>query len=633
MKARGVLVLALTAVVAAGAAGAAEVDAGAVRVIDGLLRRFDADGNNTLDAAERAKLEKHVAEAFRQRGTRILDAALAAADTNADKKITKAEWEAYKKRFPVAAPAAGARTVMVAMSDGVKLATDVYLPEGKGPFPVVLMRTPYGRRRGSPTGLVQQGYAVVKQDMRGRFDSEGENLPFIGCGWVKYRDGADTVAWIRKQPWCNGKVATAGASAGGITQNLLAAAAPEGLVAQYIAVAAASLYHHAAYVGGAFRKSQVEGWVRGNRFAPEAIKLYTAHPACDEFWHKFDSTRKFGEMTVPAVHLGGWFDTFSAGTVAAFVGRQHYGGPGSKGNQKLVMGPWAHGANPLGFVGELRFRNSRLPGKYGSGAWFACWLKGADNGAKDLPAVAYYVMGDTSDAKAPGNEWRYADGWPIRHTPTAYFFHAGGGLSTAKPAGTAGKDASVEYTFDPAKPCPTVGGCNLNLPSGPRNQNRVEKRDDVVTFTTEPLKTPVEVTGAAEAIVHVASSAADTDLSVRFCDVYPNGKSYLMAEGMLRLRCRDDFARPEPLEPGEVTKVTVRLWPTSIVINTGHRIRVTVTSSNYPRFDVNPGTGKPWTKGCKTVKQTNRIHCSAARPSRIILPVVRPADRKAAKST
>jgi hypothetical protein len=209
---------------------------------------------------------------------------------------------------------------------------------------------------------------------------------------------------------------------------------------------------------------------------------------------------------------------------------------------------------------------------------------------------------------------------PSRSTP--YYFTRRGGLESVKPAGS---EAEVQYTFDPASPCPTVGGNNLCIPAGPRNQNRVESRSDVVLFTTEPLAEPVEATGRVTARVFLASSAVDTDLSVRLCDVYPDGKSYNMAEGMLRLRYRDSMEKPELLEPGRVTEATIDCWSTSIVFNRGHRIRVTLTSSNHPRFDVNPGTGKPWRDGDPSVKQTNRIRCDAAHPSCILLPIVSPA--------
>ncbi len=524
----------------------------------------------------------------------------------------------------VAVPAACAQvekqTVMVPMSDGVRLASDVYLPPGEGPWPTILMRTPYGRKRGGPAAVAARlGYAGVIQDMRGRFDSEGENLPFIGCGWVDHADGADTVAWIRKQPWSNGKIGTFGASAGGITQNLMAAAAPEGLVAQYIVVAAASLYTDAAYTGGALRKEQAENWTRGNKFAPEAIEMWRDHAAYDEWWHRFDSTRKHAVMNAPAVHVGGWFDTFSQGTIDAFAGRQYHGAAGAKGRQKLVMGPWTHGGIGRARQGDLRFPRAIPPLAYDMIQWFACHLKGASDVIMSNPAVAYYVMGDVEAEGAPGNEWRYADRWPVPATETPYCFHKGGGLSASKPTAAAAHEA---YTFDPADPCPTVGGRNLTIPSGPMNQNKIEGRSDVLNFTTEPLAEPVEVTGRVAAKVFVSCSAAHTDLSVRLSDVYPDGRSFLMAEGMLRLRYRDSLSAPAPLEAGKTYEVTVDCWSTSIVFAQGHRIRVTVTSSNYPRYDLNPGTGAAWTDGCKFVKQTNRIFCDAKHPSRIILPVV-----------
>ena len=510
------------------------------------------------------------------------------------------------------------KTVRLPMSDGATLATDVCLPTGKGPWPVILSRTPYDRRRSRGGYVTAGGYAYVVQDMRGRFDSQGQNLPFVGCGWGRHRDGAETVAWILAQPWCNGKIGTLGASAGGITQNLLAGTGTKGLTSQYIQVAAASLYHHATYVGGAFRHSQVVGWLRANRFSAEALKLMRAHPAYDAYWHEYDTTRKHAAMNTPAVHVGGWFDTFCQGTIVAFVGRQYHGGPGARGRQKLVMGPWAHGIGRP--AGELRFPDARLPTRYGPVRWFDATLKGAKNGMAEAKAVAYYVMGDARDRGAPGNEWRSADRWPVPAVETPCYFRPDGVLSTDKPAGG---EAFKEYTFDPARPCPTVGGCNLNLPSGPRKQNAVERRDDVLSFTSAVLAEPLEVTGRIRAKIYIASSVPDTDLSVRFCDVYPDGSSYMMAEGMLRLRYRDSLSKPSPLTPGKACAVTVDCWSTSVAINRGHRIRVSVTSSNYPRFDVNPGTGRPAAAGEKAVRQTNRIYCDAKHPSHIILPVVK----------
>lgn len=590
--------------------------------LNALGMEFDADKNFQLSGAEQAELTKAVGTRYGQAWADRVKLFLATADVNHDGVIQTGEWQqGLGKLKALGRQPVAPETVMLAMSDGVRLATDIYRPSGSGPFPVVLTRTPYGRRKvqGTAEASTRAGYVLVAQDMRGRFDSEGENLPFSACGWGEHRDGAETVAWLRKQPWCNGKIGTVGGSAGGITQNLLAGAAPEGLTAQHISVAAASMYHHASYVGGALRFAQVDTWTRNNQFDAKALKIIEDHPTYDDYWRGLDSTLKFAEMTAPAMHVGGWFDTFAQGTIDSFVGRQHHGADGARGKQKLVMGPWTHGVGRNEKDAELVFPDAQFPKDYQSSRWLEYHLKGVDNGIMDLPAVAYYVLGDAQDPKAPGNEWRHADDWPVPSTPTPFYLQPNGRLDSDKQSG---KTEPVQYTFDPADPCPTRGGNNLTIARGPRNQNPIESRPDVVLFTSEPLAEPLEVTGRVTARIFVASSAVDTDLSVRLCDVYPDGKSYNIAEGMLRLRYRKSFEKPELLTPGQPVEVSVDCWSTSIVFNRGHRIRATVTSSNYPRFDVNPGTGKPLKPGEPTVKQTNRIYCDAEHPSRIVLPVV-----------
>jgi predicted acyl esterase len=621
--------------------------AGVVNQLNALAIQFDADKTERLSASEQEEMLKFVTEKFGAAWGERGRVFLKAADTNIDGEITLAEWKhaidllaksAAKPRSSSTTsdsnsskdPASDVsiETVMVEMSDGVHLATDVYLPRAsKGPLPVIFSRTPYNRAKMENFARVQatHGYAVVSQDMRGRFGSEGENLPFIGCGWGVHQDGVESMAWIRKQTRCNGKIGTVGGSAGGITQNLLAGAAPEGLVCQHISVAPASMYHHASYVGGALRKCQVENWTRSNRFDSRALDITLAHPAFDDYWRENETTLKFAVMNTPAVHIGGWFDTFAQGTIDSFVGRQHHGGPGARGRQKLVMGPWTHAVGRTEPGAELTFPNIQLPEKYSTGPWFDHHLLGIENGVMSSPAVAYYVLGDTTDANAPGNEWRYADDWPIASQPTPYYFGKDGSLAAEKPRD---QNGAVEYTFDPKSPCPTVGGNNLTIPRGPKNQNSIESRSDVVLFTTAPLAEPLEVTDRVTARVFVASSAVDSDLSVRLCDVYPDGRSFLIAEGMLRLRYRNSFEKPELLTPGQVVPVDVDCWSTSIVFNRGHRVRVTVTSSNHPRFDVNPGTGKPWVDGEPHVVQTNRILCSADGASHVLLPVVAAAPTK-----
>jgi predicted acyl esterase len=597
--------------------------------LNALALQFDTDKNRVLSPREQDELVKFVAQQHGPQWAERARAFLRSADTNGDGSVDEAEWKRAIERLSrqgAAGPTAK-QSVMLAMSDGVHLATDVYLPEGDGPFPVILTRTPYHKTEkafaGPAATLARNGYACVVQDMRGRFDSEGENLPFIGCGWGAHKDGVETLAWIRKQPWCNGKIGTQGGSAMGFTQNQLAGAVPEGLTAQYISCAAASVYRHASYVGGALRKCQVENWTKGNHFDPKALEIVRAHPSYDAYWQGIDTTLKHSVMNVPAVFYGGWFDTFQQGTIDSFVGRQHCGAEGAKGKQKLVIGPWHHGGADHGMVGELKFPQSAVPREYSAERWFEYHLKGIDNHVMDLPPVTYYVMGDTSDPHAPGNQWRQAQDWPIPSTATPYYLGTGGRLSTAKPAGS--DAAFVEYCFDPAQPCPTIGGNNLTIARGPRNQNPIESRPDVVLFSTAPLTEPVEVTGRVTAKLFVSSSAVDSDLSVRLCDVYPDGKSYQISDGMLRLRYRKSMEKPEPLTPGQITEASVDCWSTSIVFNKGHRLRVTVTSSNFPRFDVNPGTGQPWSDDGPKLTQVNRIYCDARHASAIILPVVRQA--------
>ena len=598
----------------------------AVDRLDKLAQQFDADHDQILSPQEQEAMIAFVAEKNGEQWAQRLKRFLRVTDINHDGKIDLAEWThavaQVRQISKTAATPLKAQTVQIAMRDGIHLATDIYLPEGEGPFPVVFSRTPYSRRKakeGAPD-FAAAGYAAVVQDMRGRFDSEGENLPFIGCGWNEHQDGVDTIEWIKKQKWCNGHIGTIGASAGGITQNLLAGAAPDGLKAQYISVAAASLYSDVSYLGGAFRKADIENWLTNNKFDPRALEIIRAHPSYDDYWRKTDTTLKFTQMNVPAVHIGGWFDMFAQATINEFVGRQHSGADGSRGAQKLIMGPWTHGIGKMP-AGELTFpQANQVPKQYSSGRWFDHYLCGANNGVEKEPAVAYYVMGDTSTPGAPGNEWRYADDWPIPAKETAAYFTSDGKLTFQKPGDS--DDTHVKITFDPMNPCPTVGGNNLTIGRGPMNQNKIETRGDVVLFTSAPLTEPIEVTGRVKAKIFIASSAVDTDLSVRLCDVYPDGKSYLIAEGILRLRYRNSFEKPELLTPRKIEEVTVDCWSTSIIFNKGHRIRSTVTSSNFPRFDLNPGTGQPWTDSGAKVTQMNAIYCSAMRPSQIVLPIV-----------
>ncbi|NOZ19858.1 MAG: CocE/NonD family hydrolase [Planctomycetes bacterium] len=520
--------------------------------------------------------------------------------------------------------ATGMRNVMVPMRDGTKLATDIYLPEGDGPWPAILSRTPYNKtsnknKRGARS-LARNGYAVVAQDFRGRFASEGEtDMPFINDGWGKLQDGYDTIEWIVKQPWCNGKVGTSGGSALGITQIMTAGSTPPHLVCQSIGVACGSLYHHAAWQGGAFRKKLVEQWLTGNKFSPDCLKLMTGNPNYNDLWRGMDASTRSEVINVPGFFQGGWYDVFNQGTIDAFMWRQYKGGEGARGKQKLLMGPWVHGRNRK--PGEVQFPENavQIPKAADQGRWFDYWLKGEQNGIMDEPAVTYYVMGDVSDPKAPGNEWRFSDVWPVPSKATPYYIHADGTLSMEKPPAD-GK--SKTYTYDPKKPVPTLGGCNLCMKKGPYDQRKLENRPDVLLYTTVPLTQPVEVTGQIKAYLWASSSCRDTDFTVKLTDVYPDGRSMLVLDGIIRARHRNTFEKDELLTPGEIYKFKIDLWSTSLIFNKGHRIRVAVSSSNYPRWDPNPNTGDGFRANDKTIVAENTIYHDAEHPSHILLPVV-----------
>ena len=516
---------------------------------------------------------------------------------------------------------ASKQTVMLPMKDGIKLATDVYLPGGSGRFPTIFVRTTYNKDGLAALGADGQkrGYAVVVQDTRGRFASQGENLPFETDGWWGGKqDGLETVEWLAKQPWC-GKIGTMGGSALGITQLLLAGTGTKRVVAQVIHVGAPRPYGDIAFSGGVFRKAMVEDWLSLVQFSPDALKRWTRTDVYDRSWQERDLSLRYGAVQAAAVHVGGWYDIFSQGTIDAFTGYQTRGGPGARGRQKLIMGPWTHGIFQ-DKAGELTFRDGRRPpGRaHDHWVWFDRYLKGENNGVDSEPAVTYYTMGDTADPSAPGNVWRTSPTWPPSGLkPAAYYFGSDGSLDTRRPS----RAGSLSFIYDPRDPCPTTGGPQLTLPSGARDQRAVEKRKDVLVFSTAPLQRPVEVTGRVKVKLWASSDAPDTDFAAKLCDVYPDGRSFNVCEGILRARFRRSFSKPELMQPGKVYSFDIDLWSTSIVFNKGHRIRVHVTSSNAPGWDPNPNTGEPFRSSSRVRTARNTIYTGGTRSSRILLPV------------
>lgn len=532
--------------------------------------------------------------------------------------------------FPAAAPVSPTEFVRVPMTDGTRLATDVYLPEGQGPWPAILLRSTYGRyfdMKGLlDKGYREAGYACVIQDLRGMGASEGEPNVFYADGWRPgLSDGADTVTWMRAQPWCNGKIGTYGTSALGITQMLLAPATRD-LAAQAIHRASASSYHDGMYHGGVFRKNDAEGWLT-LLFQRHLIQVYKTQPSYGPTWMSFDTVAKAADITAPAVFYGGWLDIFQQGIIDGFTSREHNGGEGARGRNYLVMHWTPHVSRvPMDYHPKAKNKMAVDLNQL-ERAFFDCHLKGDCQTLTGMPKVQYYVMGDDTSPDAPGNEWRTAESWPP-FTPviTPYYLHADGTLFVASPSTDS---ASLEFPYDPNNPYPTQGGPNLfqNVPNGPHDQRKYDQtRKDLLRFATAPLLEPIEVTGRVLVRLYVSSDAPDTDFTGKLIDIYPDGdgRELNILDGIHRVKYRKSFEQPEPplTGPDQVVALEIDLWSTSIVFNKGHRIGLHISSSNYPRFEVNPNTGADYPEPGKPMRVArNRVHCDGAHPSALMLPV------------
>ncbi|DAC71965.1 MAG TPA: hypothetical protein DSN98_07610 [Thermoplasmata archaeon] len=516
-------------------------------------------------------------------------------------------------------------TYMVPMRDGITLATDVYRPIFRSsPHGTILLKTPYNKDSMKIIGLIGilRGWPTVIQDMRGRFASGGIDTVFKN----ESTDGADTLAWIANQSWSNGKIATVGPSALGITQYCMAGANPSQLSCQFVQVATPNLYKHAVYQGGEFRKNLVEEWLS------DEDSTYILQEVLDNenftlgYWGNVTLDDNWEDVNVPAIHLGGWYDIFSQGTIEAYRGYQHSAGPGARGKSKLIMGPWTH----TGFItrkqGELTYPSNSLD--ISSLKMFRDMIRlytmnGTDE-YSSWPTVSYYVMGDVENTSAPGNEWRYADDWPVPSNNVTWFFHGDGLLSTDLPA----MSDPLMYIYDPANPVPTVGGKNLFSPAGPYDQSAVENRSDVLVFTSPVLQQPFEATGPIKARIFVSSDCPDTDFTVKLTDVYPDGRSIFITDGILRMRNRNGQDHWELLQPGTIYEVEIDLWSTSYIWNAGHSIRVEVSSSNYPRFLNNPNTADGIGKNTTFTIAHNVLYVDTDHPSGIILPEPIPSETK-----
>jgi len=506
---------------------------------------------------------------------------------------------------------------MVEMRDGIHLATDVYLPTKENlPHGSILIRTPYNKDGLQIIGsnLADNGWPTVTQDTRGRYASEGIDTVFRNA----HTDGPDTLAWIAHQSWSNGKIATFGGSALGISQYYMAGANPPNLACQYIQVATPNLFKHAVVQGGQFRKSLVEMWLDGQGSLSVLPEYFEHENYTLDYWTNVSLEDNWQDVNVPAIHIGGWYDCFAQGTVDGFMGYQYLGGIGANGKSKLIMGPWTHGIGRN--QGELIYPENSVD-NFHDYMFEDMVIQYTMNGPDDFdqwPAVSYYVMGDVDNISAPGNEWRYADDWPIAYTELECYFHDDGTLSTS----LQGEHDPLTFTYDPTDPVPTLGGQNLNIARGPYDQRIVENRDDVLVFTSQILEEPIEATGPIKTRLYVSSDCPDTDFSVKITDIYPDGRSMLITDGILRMRNRNGLDHWEFMEPGEVYEIEVDIWDTSYIWNVGHRVSVAVSSSNYPRFLNNPNTADPITKNTTYNIAHNTLYVDTNYPSCIILPWV-----------
>lgn len=536
----------------------------------------------------------------------------------------------------------------VAMRDGVNLATDIYLPTKSGKYPTLLIRDMY--TNGSAVGrqkyakfATSNGYALVFQSVRGRYDSEGKWYPYF----QEINDGDDTLTWISKQSWSNGKVGMFGSSYLASVQWLAAINKNPALVAIAPAVSPGNYYRDVAYPGGAFsllsRASWGIGlagsrtnmsfpidWVNGINHLPletladsvgfnvPHFQDWIAHPSYDDYWKPLNLEARATEMAVPALNIGGWFDVFLRSTIGSYkTMTTESASAASRNGQRLIIGPWPHGWNKSSKTGDVEFGEKSLidtPAMLLE--WFDYWMKSNDKPSRltsGKSPVRIFIMGE--------NVWRDEQEWPLSRTEyRPYYLHANNTLSDTAPTITL---ASLKYDYDPADPVPTLGG-NIMMPKlrGPHDQKPLDNRQDILRFVTEPFTEKTEFTGPISAEIYASSSAPDTDFMAKLIVVKPNGKAFNLVDGVIRARYRNGFDKPLLIEPGKVYKYHIDMWASSYMLSPGDRIRIDITSSNYPRLARNLNTGADFAKTLKMEVANQTIHMSKQYPSKIILPMI-----------
>lgn len=526
--------------------------------------------------------------------------------------------------------------VMVPMRDGVDLATDVYLPDVL-PAPALVTRTPYDKDRVAAFsddldlfGCLRAGYVVVVQDVRGRFTSDGDFEPYRG----EADDGADTIAWVAAQDWCDGVVGMFGKSYLGATQWQAAVTAPPALGAVAPSMTPAGIYQGNSHHGGvpilhalrwaaglsasATAKVRAAGGTVPAEWADDLDvdgvlehlpladhpafdqtapfwRQWLAHPDDGPYWRTMSPDQHYSQVTVPSLNIAGWYDIMLGPVLDNFAGARREGS-GAVAESRLIIGAWSH-VNLSGVFPERDFGSSAGRDAFGLDqrhlAWFDHWLRGLPNGVDDEPAVTYFLMG--------ADEWRTATDWPPPAArPTDFHLHSDGHANSRNGDGrltlaAAAAEPADSFVSDPLHhPVPTVGGQTLlsgPLGHGPRDQARVEDRDDVLVYTSEPLAEPVDVAGPVRLVVHIGCDAPDTDLAGKLVDVHPDGRAIILTDGILRARYRDSLEAPQLLQPGEVYELDLDLWATANRFLPGHRIRLEIAGTNFPQYGRNSHTG------------------------------------------
>lgn len=550
--------------------------------------------------------------------------------------------------------------VRIPMRDGVATLAEVYLPKGEGPFPVILSRVPYGTKSeyigqyNVGRFWAAHGYAYVAQNVRGRFGSEGRFGSYHNQ--QEERDGYDTVDWITKQPWSNDRVGLVGESYYGYTS--LAGAHSGHPAVKSISPANITIAREKQVLDGAFpiqasglwtlnlddiEKGQYQDTDSLNIYHLPLITMGEAHGLRDVMWRRrvtgyledplgklADADKYYAKIRVPALHVTGWYDSFTRGSIAIWDGvRRLSENQAVRGQQWLMIGPWDH-ENMSENVARLENSNNRVgPMKFDIAiassyekalvAFFDYTLKEKDNGFAAQPIVQYFNIG--------ANEWRFADTWPPKEmqTKSLYLHSAGkavsssdGSLNMAKPEGEEPVDV---YDYDPLKPVNITEKIDVwHRGSNQMDRSELLGRGDVLTYMTDPLEEELDITGPIKLELYASSSAVDTDFTGALVHVFPDGFSLLIQEGLLRASFRDKSQNPTPIEPGKVYKFDIDMWATSYTVPKGHKLRLEVSSSNFPRFARNLNNGETFGMSDQPVVATQTIYHSKEYPSKLVLP-------------